>query len=117
MEDDDPSARRRYWRAFYDNIADTNGSILAQQIVASLHDMWSEIRYDNAKELCGLLPQLLQPQIAELMEAFMVYISPSSMSASWQVIHGSLLGIIALMEPYFNKNDFTLTTISPFLRT
>ena len=107
MEDEDPSVRRKYWQTFYDKFADTDRSIVNERIIASFHDIWSEIRYDNAKGLCRLIHQLSQSQIASLMEAFMVYISPSSVPISWQVIHGSLLGIIVLMEPYFSKNDST----------
>ncbi len=111
MEVEDPCARRRFWQDFYDKVALMGGSDRNRQIIASFHDIWSEIRYDNVKGLRRLLPQLSQSQIAELIESFIVYIFPSSASTSWQVIHGSLLGIIVLMEPYFTKNDSAETEI------
>lgn len=80
------------------------GMQIQDVITQFLHDTWSAIRVESSKLLLSLSPFISESNRKELITALIV---ACRSAATWQEVHGSILGLTALTSTC--KNDALLT--------
>lgn len=93
---DELCQRRQYWKNRYVEWINNSTELSSDDIESSLHDTWSEVRYDSFKSLKKAQENMSTQQLLLLGRNLLIKINIDGSSHSWQTIHGSILGLNAI---------------------